>query len=35
MGAWSAQANIAYAVDPDHVRGGNSMLTLFSLTRMF
>jgi hypothetical protein len=35
MGPWSAQANIAYAVDPDHLRGGNTMLTLFSLTRMF
>jgi hypothetical protein len=35
MGAWSAQANVAYAVDPDHLRGGNAMLTLFSLTRMF
>jgi hypothetical protein len=35
LGDWSAQANVAYAVDPDHVQDKRAVLALFTLSRAF
>ncbi|HYK80320.1 MAG TPA: S8 family peptidase [Micropepsaceae bacterium] len=32
---WNAGANVAYAVDPDHIRNKNAVLALFTLSRAF
>ena len=32
---WGVGANVAYAVDPDHVQGKNTVLALFTLSRGF
>jgi hypothetical protein len=34
-GAWNARANVAYAVDPDHVQNKDAVLALFTLSRAF
>jgi hypothetical protein len=33
LGGWSAQANVAYAVDPNHVQHKIAELALFTLSR--
>jgi hypothetical protein len=35
FGGWSAQANVAYAVDSDHVQNKTAVVALFSMTRAF
>ena len=35
FGAWSASANLAYALDPDHVQNRRAVLALFTLSRAF
>jgi hypothetical protein len=32
---WNAGANVAYAVDPDHIRNKDAVLALFTLSRAF
>lgn len=34
-GRWSAQANIAYAVDPDHMQNKDAVIALFTLSQAF
>ena len=35
LGGWSAQANVAYAVDPDHVQHKDAVIALFTLSQAF
>jgi subtilase-type serine protease len=35
FGGWGAQANLAYAVDPDHVQNKTAVVALFTLARAF
>ena len=35
LGRWNARANVAYAVDPDHVQNKDAVLALFTLSRAF
>jgi hypothetical protein len=35
LAGWNAGANVAYAVDPDHVRNKDAVLALFTLSRAF
>jgi hypothetical protein len=33
LGKWHAQANAGFALDADHARGKNAVLSLFTLSR--
>ncbi len=35
LGAWAAEANAAYRLDPDHVQGARAFVTLLTLSRRF
>ena len=35
LAGWNAGANVAYAVDPDHIRNKDAVLALFTLSRAF
>jgi hypothetical protein len=35
LSGWNAGANVAYAVDPDHIRNKDAVLALFTLSRAF
>jgi hypothetical protein len=35
FGGWGAQANLAYAVDPDHVQNKTAVVALFTMARAF
>ncbi len=35
LAGWNARANVAYAVDPDHVQNKDAVLALFTLSRAF